>query len=346
MIVKNEQAVLARCLGSVKDLVDEIVIVDTGSTDETIKIAKRYTNKVDFFAWRDDFSAARNYAFSLAAGDYLLWLDADDIVPATEAEKFPALRALLERDAPDVVVCPYESGDLRYERERFLKRSARFVWEGRVHECIAMRGKIMRCGLTVLHLSTGRKDLSRNLAIYRKWAREEPLSGRDLFYYGRELYYHGEYEEAEKQLTLMLKGAGWYVNKIEACKVLSDCILHERGAENSLFPLFYSFVWGEPRASVLCAVAARYVLLERYREAVFWYESAMRCRDHSAEGDFDEPACRTLEPLLGLVVCHWRLGERDEAFSCHKKTEGLAPEHPSVQFNRKFFAQQGHISTP
>ena len=70
MIVKNEEAVLARCLESVKDVVDEIIIVDTGSTDKTKQIAYRYTQNVYDFEWIDDFSAARNYSFSKATKDY------------------------------------------------------------------------------------------------------------------------------------------------------------------------------------------------------------------------------------------------------------------------------------
>lgn len=71
MIVKNEERILARCLDSVKDLVDEIVIVDTGSVDATRRIAQTYTDRVYDFTWIDDFSAARNFAFSKATCEYI-----------------------------------------------------------------------------------------------------------------------------------------------------------------------------------------------------------------------------------------------------------------------------------
>ena len=66
MIVKNEAEVLARCLESAAGLVDEIILVDTGSTDGTKEVAARFTDRIYEFAWEDDFAAARNYAFSLA----------------------------------------------------------------------------------------------------------------------------------------------------------------------------------------------------------------------------------------------------------------------------------------
>ena len=98
MIVKNEEAVLARCLDSVRDAVDEIVIVDTGSTDRTKEIARGYTEKVFDFEWIDDFSAARNYAYAQATMDYQMWLDADDVLPACEREKLLRLKQTLPDD--------------------------------------------------------------------------------------------------------------------------------------------------------------------------------------------------------------------------------------------------------
>ena len=74
MIIKDEEAVLARCLESVRDCVDEIIIVDTGSSDESKKIAAGFTDKIYDFKWIDDFSAARNYSFSKGSMDYLLSL--------------------------------------------------------------------------------------------------------------------------------------------------------------------------------------------------------------------------------------------------------------------------------
>ena len=76
LIVKNEADRLDNCLKSVAEAVDEIIIVDTGSTDETKEIARRYTDKVYDFTWCDDFSAARNESFRHATKDYILWLDA------------------------------------------------------------------------------------------------------------------------------------------------------------------------------------------------------------------------------------------------------------------------------
>lgn len=80
MIVKDEQRNLARCLDSVKPYVDEIIVVDTGSQDGTTEIARQYGAIIDFFEWCDDFAAARNYSISQATGDWILILDADEVL--------------------------------------------------------------------------------------------------------------------------------------------------------------------------------------------------------------------------------------------------------------------------
>ncbi len=339
MIVRDEADTLPRCLGSAAGLFDELVIVDTGSVDETLKIASYHTKNVYSLPWTDDFSRARNAAFSHATGDYLLWLDADDVV---ERADLSAFRAFLERERPDMVYCPYISGPLVYERERFLRREANFAFVGRVHEAIPPRGNVLRYPLSVRHLPEGKPHGRRNLDIYLKWAAEEPLSPRDLFYYGRELYENRLYHEAAGVLERMLSGEGWYVNKIAACEVLSHCFEHIGCEKEALGALFQSFQFGEPRAFILCEIGRIFLKRGELREAAFWYESALSCRDHTAEGDFEEPDARSITPLLQLVVCHWRLGDRERAYAFHKKAEAIAPAHPSVVFNRYFFESAHH----
>src|SRR5690606_26419850 len=109
MIVKNEEAVLARCLDTVKDLVDEINIVDTGSTDRTVEIANQYTDRVFHFAWTGKFADARNESFKYATKDYILYLDADDVLLEPDRQKFMHLKETLD-PAVDSVSMYYDAG--------------------------------------------------------------------------------------------------------------------------------------------------------------------------------------------------------------------------------------------
>lgn len=152
MIVRNEEDVLGRCLESVKDIVDEIIIVDTGSTDRTKEIAGRFTNAVYDFPWIDDFSAARNFSFSKATMDYQMWLDADDVIEDEDRKKFQQMKEELD-GSTDVVMMPYQvafdqkgNPTMTYYRERLLKRSRGFLWQGAVHEVITPAGPSFMAG--------------------------------------------------------------------------------------------------------------------------------------------------------------------------------------------------------
>ena len=100
MIVKNEEANLPHALGSVRGLFDEIVVVDTGSRDRTVQIAGEFGVRVVHFAWVDDFAAARNVALTHATGDYVFWLDADDLVEPPERKKLEALLGRIRTAQP------------------------------------------------------------------------------------------------------------------------------------------------------------------------------------------------------------------------------------------------------
>ncbi len=346
MIVKDEEEVLPRCLESVKGIFDEIIIVDTGSRDRTQEIARSFGAKVSSFVWKDDFAAARNYAFSLAEGDYLMWLDADDVVTSENAEKLKALKEELARTLPDVVMCPYElvsGGEVicRYFRERILKRSAGLMWLGRVHECIAPRGKVMRSDFAIRHLGSAKSRGERNLKIYRKWAKEEKLGGRDLFYFGRELYEHGYYKEAENVLESMLQGDGWYVNRIDACLVLSFTKKALSDFSGAHAALLKSFLFGEPRAKICNEIAKLYHEEKNLNQAEFWYQAALICRDHTVEGDFEDVYARSLTPYLGLCRIAYEQGDSEKSYEYYKKAEALYPEHPAVIYNRNYFEKLG-----
>lgn len=335
MIVRDEEGVLERCLKSADRLFDEIVIADTGSTDGTKQIAEKYGNVFDF-SWKNDFAAARNFIFSKGTGEYLCWLDADDVISSEARALFPAILELLEREKPDIVFCPYRSGGTTFFRERFIKNRAGFSWQGRVHECIPPRGKIVRSPFFVTHLSSEKPRGRRNLDIYEQWAKEEELSSRDLFYFGRELYYHGEYGRAIK----ILEGAeqnGWYVNRIEASKIKAKCLLALGKRAEAIEVLLQSLSVAEPRAGTLCELGNAYMGSKNYKLAAFWYRAALLSEDHSDEGDFDEPSLRGTVPLLQLVVCCWNLGDKESAKEFHLRAKQLAPEHPSVLYNERFF---------
>ena len=186
MIVLNEEQTLERILKTVKQFADEIIIVDTGSIDDTVNIAKKFTDKIYKFAWVNDFSLARNFAFSKASCDYLMWLDADDYISNKNVNK---IRQLKKRTASaDTYMFKYSCFSKQEEvpiftfyRERLLKNCKSCVFKGFIHEVIIPFGKIEYLDIEIEHRKEKNNNPKRNLKIYQ--AHDfKLLSPRDKFY--------------------------------------------------------------------------------------------------------------------------------------------------------------------
>ncbi|MBQ7918945.1 MAG: glycosyltransferase family 2 protein, partial [Lachnospiraceae bacterium] len=202
MIVKNEEAVLRRCLDSVADLMDEIIIVDTGSTDKTKAIAGEYTDKVYDFEWINDFSAARNFAFSKANRDYIYSADADEVLDEENRRRFKVLK---ENMLPEIEIVQMKYGnqlhfgtvynfDEEY-RPKLFKRVREFQWIEPIHETIRTSPVVYDSDIVITHMPTsehGSRDLQ---AFHRQISSGKGLSRRLREMYARELFMVGEKED-------------------------------------------------------------------------------------------------------------------------------------------------------
>lgn len=345
MIVKNEEKTLERCLNSVCGVVDEIVIVDTGSSDRTMEIAAKFTEKVYQDPWRDDFAAARNFSFSKAHMEYCMWLDADDVLEPTEREKFLHLKQSLPPDT-DMVMMKYntsfdESDNpvFSYYRERLIRNVPQYRWAGEVHEVITPAGNILYSDISVSHRKNGPGDPDRNLRIYRGLIESgKELEPRQLYYYGRELYYHREYEEAVSVFRRFLDlPDGWVENKIEACSVCADCYYKLGKSDYALQTLLRSLSFDTPRAELCCDIGSHFLNRGDYQNAIYWYETALTRKRNDRIGGFVLPDCYDYIPLLQLCVCHDRLGEREKAKAYNEKAGFCKPYSKSYLYNKQYF---------
>lgn len=128
MIVKNEEQMLQQCLDSVNGLVNEIIIVDTGSTDKTKEIAKKNNARVFDFAWKDDFAAARNFSLSKATGTWILWLDADETISKKDYE---TIKKLLKDSEYPLIVLEQRHWTNDTKNPRFKKQDERYNAEAK-----------------------------------------------------------------------------------------------------------------------------------------------------------------------------------------------------------------------
>ena len=346
MIVKNEETHIARCLDSVAKLVEEIIIVDTGSTDRTVEIASGYTPNVYSYPWKDDFADARNYSFSRATMDYCMWMDADDILEETEKDKFIRLKQSLSPDI-DIVMMKYhtsfdEAGkpSFSYFRERWIRNSAKYRWIGAVHEVIPPDGKLFYADLAISHKKTGAGDPDRNLNIYRKMiAAGKLLEPRQQYYYGRELYYHKQYEETVSVLEqFLLSEEGWVENKIEACSVCADCYDKLGQERSALLALLRSMSFDRPRAELCCEIGKHFLERGNFQNAIYWYEAALDAPKNEFSGGFMLPDCYDYIPFLQLCVCYDRLGDCRKAEEYNEKAGICKPYSKAYLYNKQYFA--------
>jgi glycosyltransferase involved in cell wall biosynthesis len=181
MIVRDEEETLGRILDEAAQFCDELVVVDTGSSDDSRSIAAKAGARVFDFEWADDFSAARQYAFDACQGEWIIWLNAgDSITPDVRERMRHAKDEILTRNL-DAVYTPYRyrfdpaTGQCTYSfnRERIVRRVPGLRWAGVVHEVIEMPGNrlLQRDDLYVEHRPDPQKAVrrgGRNLRITEK----------------------------------------------------------------------------------------------------------------------------------------------------------------------------------
>jgi glycosyltransferase involved in cell wall biosynthesis/tetratricopeptide (TPR) repeat protein/predicted O-methyltransferase YrrM len=200
MIVKNEEHNLGDCLASVRDLVDETVVVDTGSTDRTREIARSFGAVLGEFPWIDHFAAARNAALEHATGDYAFWMDADDRLDNENRAKFKTLIAGLTGGNEAYVMkclCVPEkpgAGGTVVDHLRLFRHHPAHRWTYRVHEQIlpslrSTRAEVKWSDVTVRHVgyvnpAVRRRKLDRDLRLLKLDEQERPNDAFTLFNLG------------------------------------------------------------------------------------------------------------------------------------------------------------------
>lgn len=343
MIVKNEEDSLGRCLDSVYQLVDEINIIDTGSTDQTKKIADKYTKRIYDFEWVYDFAKARNYAFEKATKDYILWLDADDVFLKEDQDKFLELKKNLDSSVDSVtmkyILATDEYGNVMssLRRNRLVKRSNAFRWIGAVHEYLEVWGNIINSEVAVTHKSI-HHDSDRNLKIYeKKLSSGEEFSPRDLYYFANELKDHQKFEKAiEFYEKFLSTKKGWIEDNISACGKLADCYHSISNKEKMIESVIRSFTYTAPRPEFCCRLAYFFIEKNDYHSAIFWYEVATKSSVSNDNWGLQNQTFSTWIPYIQLCVCYDVLGDYNKANYYNELAGAYRPQDPKYLHNKQY----------
>jgi glycosyltransferase involved in cell wall biosynthesis len=289
----------------------------------------------------EDFSKARNYAFSKATMDYIMWLDADDVINDSERKKLINLKNSMNNNI-DIIMLKYNisfdynnSVLFSYYRERILKRSMNYKWIDRVHEYIPLKGNIKKMDIAIEHRKTNYQQSDRNIKIYRKMEEEKiKFTPRNLYYYGRELSSHGMFKEAISILNKFLNSnKGWKDDNINACIVISECYDALGKKDKSLESLLRSFKYDIPRSKICCLIAE---ITDDIYNKIYWYEQAIN-NAHSLDS-FYERDYDIFIPAINLCFYYYNIGDKGKSKKYHVLSKKEKPYHPSVIYNENYFS--------
>lgn len=317
MIVKNEEALLSRCLDCVKKFSDEIIIVDTGSTDRTKEIAATYTDNIYDFPWINDFSAARNFSFSKATKEYIYIADADEIIDSENLQNILNLKSIL---LPEIdIVQMYYTNQLEFNttynynkeyRPKLIKRLREFYWQDPLHETLRLEPVIYDSDISIIHKPHNNHS-SRDFGNLQQLIQVGTiLSSKLNIMYAKELFIAGTDDDflTAKEYFQSLSNNILKEDELKAVQcVLVKCGVIESNPHLILSAALKNIADGNGSAEVCTCLGNYYETCGEYNEAILWYYNAAYetacelCLQYSEE-----------LPLNGLIRCYTQLGNTEQ----------------------------------
>ena len=233
MICRDEEKKIERCINSIKQVVDEIVVVDTGSVDKTVEIAKGLGARVFEIIWENDFAKAKNYAITQCTGDWIIFLDADEYFMLESVNGLRELVRQADKKQKDYILCEIFNevdGNIRdsFKTVRIFKNTAEIRYKGRIHERIIrnqgeLKGidfidklKILHDGYSTASMREKHK-VERNLTILLEEYAKSPLNS-DICYYLMQSY--NALNDVEKVWEYASKAIQYNNGEVEASKIM------------------------------------------------------------------------------------------------------------------------------
>lgn len=311
MIVKNEEKVLARCLDSVADLMDEIIIVDTGSCDATKEIAARYTDKIYDFKWTSDFAAARNFSFEKATMDYIYAPDADEVLDQVNHDELAKLKQVL---LPEIEIVQMKYATVtEYNtvlnaateyRPKLFKRQRSFTWVDPIHETVRLDPVVFDSDIVIHHMPE-QMHSKRDFSIFEKTiAKDGALSDKLMKMYAMELMKTGDVEDLQQAFAWFEQVYATTDNsqhrEYAACVLAKYYRMQQEGYD--LLKVALKEVANTPCSEICYELGQYYMDKDDPNEASLWFLNAFSeteaVLDVHAGGD---------SALQGLKECYERL---------------------------------------
>lgn len=225
MLARNSSDCIERALKSVADA-DEIVVLDTGSTDDTIEIARRYTDKIYSAVWGENFAEARNTVQGYCSYSHILVLDTDD-------ELLGGIEQLRHFDGEALALCIVaDGGGENFRNIRVYRNDGTLRWKGAAHNYLSKDGRAIApddySTVTIRYYKNRQKaaDPDRTLRILKRWVEENPDDcSREMYYLAKEYHTRKWWREATKTYARYIKISTYESEKADACLLLAKCLV-------------------------------------------------------------------------------------------------------------------------
>ncbi|MGC8594323.1 MAG: tetratricopeptide repeat-containing glycosyltransferase family 2 protein [Candidatus Kryptoniota bacterium] len=361
MITKDEEANLAGCLESVRGLVDEIIIVDTGSSDRTKEVALAYGAKVFDFEWIDDFSAARNESLSHTTGDWVLYLDADERIDRSFHQK---IRKLISSGKADAYLLNLRSkigtrDDAQYHiapYPRLFRKIKGVYFVGAVHEqittrLVAVNARIRPTDIIIEHLGYAQADeilkekANRNYALLMKQLETGVNKGYVLYQIGQTEIMLGRIDDGFDKLEQAL-AVGGFGKSVEANihSILADLHLRKGKLDRALEECERSLEDAPGQSFAHIVKGEIYTKKGDYQKALTSYEEALK---KYVSGEVQKIVQTAIEPIFEISVIYsklartyHKLGDLEHAHEFYKRSLSGLPSEQRIQHYLEFLIEE------
>jgi glycosyltransferase involved in cell wall biosynthesis len=347
MIAKNEAPRIGEALKCASKVCDELIVVDTGSEDNTRAIAQQNNAKVFDFEWSDDFSAARNYALLQSTCDWCLILDADDQISDADIAAIQKLKETVLTDDLDGVFTTYQYSfdglrcTYEFVIQRFVRRASGAMWKRPIHEYIEYPDPNRvryRPDICIQHYPEGknRNDRSMHIRILKNAIDGGDTSARTAFYYANELRDNGQYIaaiEAYNKFNTLPDGAQW--ERYHAHLSIYRCHIALGESEFARAAASRAILHDPSRAEGYVNLGLVEYNRNNWAAAIPLFEAALHCTKPTS--GFLNAEMYSWFPYDCLSICYFKTGDFRKAIECASKSLPENPDRARVASNIQFY---------
>ena len=339
MIVKNEEKYIAKSIDSVKNIVNEIVIVDTGSTDSTLEILKNYNVKLYNYKWENDFASARNFAINKVKSDWILFLDADEILDEASKDNLINYINRTNLDGCHFIVYNYRSENQNdftiHYAFRLFRNNRGYYYKGKIHEQIYnekyknITSKFSNEDIILHHYGYSvevleKKDKrSRNIPILLDALKENPEDSFNLFNLGNEYLAQNDVNTALHHYELSYSNFDLTKHySIHLLYRMAVCYQYIKKYDKAMRFVEEGLQHFSPNVDFEYLKGCLFLDTKRYTLAIDSFNTCLAIGDSSSTVKFVNN-CGSINPLMALGNLYYALSDYDKALDFYNKVLNL-----------------------